>query len=73
MSRRPKRKPPRGLGAHETVRRALGPLEGARVPGGCDACDAYQTVMPIAAGAWSIAVHHDDGCPWYAGRDGGAS
>ena len=42
---------------------ALGPLDGARIPGGCDHCDAYQTTTPIAAGVWSITVHHDDNCP----------
>ncbi len=44
----------------------LGPLDGARVPGGCDACDAYQTVKPITAGVWNIGVHHDHDCPWLA-------
>lgn len=41
----------------------LGPLDGARIPGGCDHCDAYQTVAPFAAGVWTITVHHDDWCP----------
>ena len=46
------------------VARTLGPLEGARVPGGCDYCDACQVVEPVSAGVWSIGVHHDDDCPF---------
>jgi len=41
----------------------FGPLDGARIPGGCDQCDAYQTVSPLTAGAWQMTVHHDDWCP----------
>jgi hypothetical protein len=43
----------------------LGPLDGARIPGGCEDCDAYQVVEPVAAGVWNILVHHDDWCPTY--------
>lgn len=53
---------------------------GQQVPGGCDYCDAYQTVrdeiMPVDifpaaegieanGGGWSIVIHHDDGCPYW--------
>lgn len=41
----------------------LGPLDGARIPGGCEDCDAYQTARPLAAGVWQVTVHHDDTCP----------
>lgn len=41
----------------------FGPLDGARIPGGCDDCDAYQIVEPASPGVWSIGVHHDDWCP----------
>lgn len=41
----------------------LGPLEGARIPGGCESCDAYQTVEPIEAGVWLVNICHDDACP----------
>ena len=51
--------------AQAQVARMLGPLEGARIPGGCDYCDAYQTVDPAAAGVWMISVHHDERCPWF--------
>ena len=49
--------------AQDAVARRLGPLEGGRIPGGCEECDAYQTVEPVTAGAWAIRVHHDDWCP----------
>lgn len=42
---------------------ALGPLDGGEIPGGCELCDAYQTVRPVEAGVWDITVHHDDWCP----------
>lgn len=47
----------------------LGPLDGHRIYGGCEDCDAYQTVTPVSAGVWSVTVHHDDGCPFYMGLD----
>jgi hypothetical protein len=44
----------------------LGPLDGAEIPGGCDNCDAYQTVRAAGALMWSITVHHDEDCPTWA-------
>lgn len=44
----------------------LGPLDGARIPGGCDTCDAYQTVRRLARGVWDVTVYHDDWCPFLA-------
>jgi hypothetical protein len=41
----------------------LGPLDGEPIPGGCDRCDAHQTVAAVEAGVWEVTVHHDDGCP----------
>jgi hypothetical protein len=69
VSRRRPRVPespdPRKLSpAQAQTARMLGPLEGSRIPGGCDYCDAYQTVEPAAAGVWMCNVHHDDWCPW---------
>jgi hypothetical protein len=43
----------------------LGGLAGLRIPGGCDDCDAYQTVDTRHAPIYRITVHHDDTCPWY--------
>jgi hypothetical protein len=42
----------------------FGQLQDARIPGGCEHCDAYQTAEPLEAKVWRIAVHHDDRCPW---------
>lgn len=49
--------------------RALGPLDGQKIPGGCDHCSAYQTVDPAALGVWLLTVHHDDGCPVLAAHE----
>ena len=46
----------------------LGPLDGARIRGGCDDCDAYQEVEPVRVGVWIIHIHHDDWCPWWIER-----
>ncbi len=44
--------------------------DGARIPGGCDHCDAYQTITADKWGpnAHGITVHHDDWCPWLNAR-----
>jgi hypothetical protein len=39
-------------------------LDGARIPGGCDECAAYQTLEPVALGLVSIRVCHDPWCPF---------
>lgn len=54
--------------AYDTMRNLFGPLDGARIPGGCDHCNAYQTVTPVEAGMWNLRVHHDAWCPWYRAR-----
>jgi hypothetical protein len=43
-------------------------LQGQKIPGGCDACDAYQTIAedPDHAAITHITVHHDDTCPYLA-------
>ena len=38
-------------------------LTGQRIPGGCDECDAFQTVDTSHAPIYRIAVHHDEWCP----------
>lgn len=48
---------------HAAVLDLLGPLDGARIPGGCDHCDSYQTTRPAGHGVWIIDVHHDAECP----------
>ena len=37
--------------------------KGQRVRGGCDSCDAFQTLEEVDEGVWSLTVHHDDWCP----------
>jgi hypothetical protein len=49
---------------NDWLRSVLGPLDGSRIPGGCDDCDAYQTAHPVAPGIWTIRVHHDHWCPF---------
>jgi hypothetical protein len=58
---KPRRRP-------DPVANILGPLDGARIPGGCEHCDAYQTAAPVQAGVWSVTVHHDAWCPWLKQR-----
>ena len=43
----------------------LDALTGRRLPGGCDDCHAYQTVVRITDGYYRLNVHHDDTCPTY--------
>lgn len=37
--------------------------KGDQIPGGCDTCDAYQTIKTVKPGIHKITVHHDDWCP----------
>lgn len=42
----------------------LAQLAGVEIPGGCDDCDAYQTLaMDDRWGGFVLTVHHDDWCP----------
>lgn len=36
---------------------------GDRLPGGCSACHAEQTVRRDAPGVYRLTVHHDNTCP----------
>jgi hypothetical protein len=56
--------------AQDAVARALGPLDGAVVPGGCDHCDAEQSTRPVAPGAWVLTIAHDPWCPTLATIEG---
>jgi len=33
------------------------------IAGGCDQCDAYQTMSTESPGVYVLTVHHDDWCP----------
>jgi hypothetical protein len=50
-------------GRRDPLRDVLGPLDGGRIPGGCDSCDAYQVSECVANNVWVIKVFHDDWCP----------
>jgi hypothetical protein len=62
MSR--KRKPPHYSPLREMARQ----LRGQRVPGGCDECNAYQTMEedPDHPAIFHLRIHHDDWCPFLA-------
>jgi hypothetical protein len=70
MSNRRKARP--GVGKprdHGWLNDLLAPLDGARIPGGCDDCDAYQIVVATAGGmrgVSAIQIYHDDWCPTLA-------
>lgn len=57
------------MNLHDT----LGELARRRVavPGGCDHCNAEQTVAhhPRLKGMWKLTVHHDHDCPWLAAHE----
>ncbi len=38
-----------------------------RLPGGCDDCAAYRTLV-VTRGVYLLTVHHDDTCPSYRRR-----
>ncbi|MGA8724138.1 MAG: hypothetical protein WB565_03800 [Acidimicrobiales bacterium] len=42
----------------------LGALAGQSLPGGCDDCNAEQTIAQISPGVWTMTVAHDDDCPF---------
>lgn len=47
---------------------ALDALEGRRVPGGCDDCNADALVhRDPDSGIYLVRIEHDPGCPWLAG------
>jgi hypothetical protein len=48
-------------------------LTGRKMPGGCDDCDAYQTVEKQSDGLYVLTVHHDPTCPHLRGRKERAS
>lgn len=49
----------------------LAGLQGRRIPGGCEDCDAYQTVDRVAERITELTVHHDDTCPQFRAMGGG--
>ena len=41
----------------------LDAMTGHRMTGGCDDCDAYQTITQHTPGVYMLNVWHDDDCP----------
>ena len=48
----------------------FGALAGRELPGGCDLCDAFQTLDEVEPAVWLLTVHHDADCPDYRARTG---
>jgi hypothetical protein len=50
------------------VTELLAPIDGQRIPGGCDHCNAYQvlTLHKWGPNAHAMTTHHDGWCPWLA-------
>jgi hypothetical protein len=50
----------------------LASIDGARIPGGCDVCDAYQVIQARAGhrDVHLIKVFHDNDCPVLASQQG---
>jgi hypothetical protein len=57
------------VNAASILRRLFGPRDGEGIPGGCEYCDAYQTVESVSEGIWRMTVHHDEWCPWLRQRE----
>jgi hypothetical protein len=48
-----------------SVRDLLDSFAGIEIAGGCDDCDAHQTIERLDIGVYVNHVHHDDTCPWW--------
>jgi hypothetical protein len=51
------------FGKGQSVIQMLASMDGAEIPGGCETCEAYQTMSVDGYGIGHITVHHDDDCP----------
>jgi len=57
---------------NDPIHDSLAALAGLKIPGGCDHCDAYQTISELAPMVTKITVHHDEWCPAQRRREGRA-
>lgn len=48
-----------------TPNEILQALAGHTIPGGCDHCQAHQTITDAGCSVHVLTVHHDDTCPVY--------
>ncbi len=46
----------------------LGRAQGEPIPGGCEQCDAEQTLELVTPNVWTVVVRHDDWCPFIRSR-----
>ncbi|WP_306233863.1 hypothetical protein [Agrococcus beijingensis] len=44
----------------------------SRIPGGCDDCHAYQRLIRVDDGLYTLRIYHDDTCPTLAMKRGRA-
>jgi len=51
----------------------FGQSENEPIPGGCDRCDAYQTVDELAPNVYGLTVHHDEWCPLLRAKTAGTN
>jgi hypothetical protein len=51
----------------------FGQTEDQPIKGGCERCNAFQTVEEIHPGVWSLTVHHDEWCPLLRAREAGSN
>jgi hypothetical protein len=54
----------------DPLRELYAKLDGVDILGGCDHCDAYQTLEPVQDKIWKVTVHHDADCPRLAAYEG---
>ncbi len=59
--------------SHRSMGDLFSQVEDQPIPGGCDACNAFQTVTTIDTGIHSLTVHHDDWCPLLRSRYAGTN
>ena len=69
MSNRRRRR--RQLPPQTPVSAALAAIDGARIPGGCAHCDAYQVIHATQGhpNVHAIRIYHDGGCPLLAAME----
>jgi hypothetical protein len=59
-----------GRSAGNPVNQLIEQFVGLEIYGGCESCDAYQTVTARGPGVFVLTVHHDERCPQQKSREG---
>jgi hypothetical protein len=47
----------------------LAALDGLKLHGSCEGCDAHRTVKCVGHGLWVLDLVHEDGCPFAEGQE----